>query len=123
MFERLCEINSHMSLKQSDPVTYDNNPTLMKNLLVNKQRTFYDKIESRGIVFQLLSHFFRQAQSKVEIKDQRIRKAVFIYANIFMRILIWTHWLRSPVCQKTILFVCLKKKQEFHLCNISIRER
>lgn len=110
LFERLCEINSHMSLKQSDPVTYDNNPTLMKNLLVNKQRTFYDKIESRGIVFQLLSHFFRQAQSKVEIKDQRIRKAVFyirqhIHENIDLDALV------AKSCLSKDHFIRLFKKE------------
>lgn len=77
LFRRLCEINPYMSLEKSDPETYDNNPTLMRNLLLNKQRPFYDKIESRGIVLQLLSHFFKRAQYKVEIKDKRIEKAVF----------------------------------------------
>jgi len=36
LFQRLCEINPHMSLQKSDPTTYDNNPTLMRNLLKNQ---------------------------------------------------------------------------------------
>ena len=49
LFQRLCAINPHMSLPKSDPSTYDNNSTLMENLLKNKQRALCDKVESRGI--------------------------------------------------------------------------
>lgn len=76
LFKRLCEINPHMTLQKSDPTTYDNNPTLMQNLIKNRQRAFCDKVESRGIVFQLLSRFFKQGQSKIEMKDNRIAKTV-----------------------------------------------
>lgn len=57
LFKRLCTINPHMSLPKSDPTSYDNNPTLLQNVMKNKQRALCDKIESRGIVYQLLSHF------------------------------------------------------------------
>ena len=82
----------------------------MKNLLVNKQRAFYDKIESRGIVFQLLSHFFRQAQGKLEINDQRIRKAVFyirqhIHENIDLDALV------AKFCLSKDHFIRLFKKE------------
>ena len=76
LFERLCEINPHMSLQKSDPSTYDNNLTLMKSLMKNRQRAFCDKVESRGIVLQLLARLFKQAKSKIETKDNRIVKSV-----------------------------------------------
>ena len=76
LFQRLCAINPHMSLPKSDPSTYDNNSTLMENLLKNKQRALCDKVESRGIVYQLLAHFLKRAQVKVETKDDRIEKAI-----------------------------------------------
>lgn len=83
LFQRLCKINPHMMLPKSDPTTYDNNPTLMRNLLKNRQRAFYDKVESRGIVLQLLSHFLKHAQSKTEMEDNRIVKAVhYIHKHI-----------------------------------------
>lgn len=72
-----------MSLQKSDPTTYDNNPTLMRNLLKNRQRAFCDKVESRGIVLQLLSHFFKYAQPRNEMEDNRIAKAVrYIHKHI-----------------------------------------
>lgn len=76
LFKRLCEINPHMSLQKSDPTTYDNNPTLMQNLIKNRQRAFCDKVESRGIVFQLLSHFFKYGETKIETEDNRIAKTI-----------------------------------------------
>lgn len=76
LVRRLCTINPHMSLPKSDPATYDNNPTLMHNLLVNKQRMFCDKVESRGIVLQLLSHFLKRAVPRVNSHDPRIEAAI-----------------------------------------------
>lgn len=77
LFKRLCEINPYMKLQKSDPSTYDNNSTLMQNLLRNKQRAFCDKVESRGIVLQLLSKFLKQAKPKVETRDSRISQLLF----------------------------------------------
>ena len=76
LFQRLCTINPHMTLQKSDPTSYDNNYTLMQNLLKNKQRTLSDKIESRGIVYQLLARFLKRAQVKMELKDNRIEEAI-----------------------------------------------
>ena len=76
LIQRLCTINPHMGLLKSDPATYDNNSILAQNLLKNKQRALCDKVESRGIVFQLLAHFLKRALIKTETKDNRIEKAI-----------------------------------------------
>lgn len=81
LIKRFCAINPHMSLQKSDPTTYDNNVTLMQNLLKNKQRAFYDKVESRGIVYQLLSHFMKYAQAKSENRDERLVKVLSYIHN------------------------------------------
>ncbi len=84
LFQRLCAINPLMSLPKSDPAVYDNNSTLMQNLLKNKQRALCDKVESRGIVYQLLAHFLKRAQTKVEASDDRIEKAIlYIRKHVF----------------------------------------
>lgn len=84
LVKRLCAINPHMSLQKSDPTTYDNNPTLMQNVLRNKQRAFCDKVESRGIVYQLLAHFMKRAQEKIKSRDERIEKALsYIHSHIY----------------------------------------
>ena len=87
LIKRLCGINPPMQLPQSDPTSYDNNPTLIKNIIKNKQRTFCDKVESRGIVYQLMARFLKDAQPKAEINDDRIQKVLsYIRKNIYKTI-------------------------------------
>ena len=87
LIKRLCGINPTMQLPQSDPPSYDNNPTLIKNIIKNKQRTFCDKVESRGIVYQLMARFLKDAQPKAEINDDRIQKVLsYIRKNIYKTI-------------------------------------
>lgn len=110
LFKRLCEINPHMTLQKSDPTTYDNNPTLMQNLIKNRQRAFCDKAESRGIVFQLLSRFFKQGQSKIEMEDNRIAKTV-LYIRKHLNEAIELEKLAEISCLSKDHFIRLFKKE------------
>lgn len=110
LFKRLCEINPHMTLQESDPTTYDNNPTLMQNLIKNRQRAFCDKVESRGIVFQLLSRFFKQGQSKIEMEDNRIAKTV-LYIRKHLNEAIELEKLAEISCLSKDHFIRLFKKE------------
>lgn len=110
LFKRLCEINPHMALQKSDPTTYDNNPTLMQNLIKNRQRAFCDKVESRGIVFQLLSRFFKQGQSKIEMEDNRIAKTV-LYIRKHLNEAIELEKLAEISCLSKDHFIRLFKKE------------
>lgn len=110
LFKRLCEINPHMTLQKSDPTTYDNNPTLMQNLIKNRQRAFCDKVESRGIVFQLLSRFFKQGQSKIEMEDNRIAKTV-LYIRKHLNEAIELEKLTEISCLSKDHFIRLFKKE------------
>lgn len=86
---RLCEINPAMKLKQSNPDTYDNNPTLIENIIRNKQRALFERIESRGITYQLFSRFLKDAKPKIEVSDDRIQKVMhFIRKNIYEKMTI-----------------------------------
>ncbi len=110
LFKRLCEINPHMTLQKSDPTTYDNNPTLMQNLIKNRQRAFCDKVESRGIVFQLLSRFIKQGQSKIEMEDNRIAKTV-LYIRKHLNEAIELEKLAEISCLSKDHFIRLFKKE------------
>lgn len=110
LFKRLCEINPHMTLQKSDPTTYDNNPTLMQNLIKNRQRAFCDKVESRGIVFQLLSRFFKQGQSKIGMEDNRIAKTV-LYIRKHLNEAIELEKLAEISCLSKDHFIRLFKKE------------
>lgn len=83
LFKRLCDLNPSMHLPQSNPVSYDNNSTLLENIQRNKARGFCNKVESRGIVYQLVSRFLKDARPKDEVSDDRVQKVLsFIRKNI-----------------------------------------
>lgn len=110
LIKRLCGINPTMQLPQSDPTSYDNSPTLIKNIIKNKQRTFCDKVESRGIVYQLMARFLKDAQPKAEINDDRIQKVLsYIRKNIYKTIDIDS--LAAISCLSKDHFIRLFKKE------------
>ena len=110
LIKRLCGINPTMQLPQSDPTSYDNNPTLIKNIIKNKQRTFCDKVESRGRVYQLMARFLKDAQPKTEINDDRIQKVLsYIRENIYKTIDIDS--LAAISCLSKDHFIRLFKKE------------
>lgn len=74
--KRLMKINPSMHLSNSDPTTYDNTLTLMQSIVRNKHRMLCDRIESRGILYQLISKFLKYAKPKIEINDSRIQKCI-----------------------------------------------
>ena len=74
-----------MRLPASNPESYDNTTTLLRNIAKNKQRQFCDIAESRGILFILLSRFLKEASAKQDIKDERIREVTaFIRQHLTM---------------------------------------
>lgn len=77
LFERLCHLNPHMVLPQSDPTSYDNAPMLVQNITRNRQRTFCNRVESRGIIFQLFARFLAKATRGHGHFDERVRKTMF----------------------------------------------
>ncbi|MBP3551652.1 MAG: AraC family transcriptional regulator [Bacteroidaceae bacterium] len=84
LFERLCLLNPHMVLPQSAPQSYDNNLVLEQNITKNRQRSLCNKVESRGIIFQLFARFLLGAVKGNNRIDERIRQCVVeIRRNIF----------------------------------------
>lgn len=100
-----------MSLPKSDPTSYDNNSILMQNLLKNKQRALCDKVESRGIVYQLLAHFLTRAQAKMETKDNRIEKAILYIRKHIYETIDLTTLAENSCLSKDHLSVYLKRNR------------
>ena len=83
LVNRLLEINKGRELKQFDPSTYDNPPTLLKNIAEEAFQPEYAVVETRGILLQLLSRFLQHATPKSEVSDERIVKVLnYIRKNI-----------------------------------------
>lgn len=76
LFIRLCELNPSMKLPQSNPVSYDNQPTLIQSIRMNKMRNLTTRIESKGILFILTGRFLEEAKSKPHASDNRIQSAL-----------------------------------------------
>lgn len=87
LIKRLCEMNPAMRLPESDPTSYDNEFILMQNIIRNKQRNFSDRVESRGILYLLLSRFLRFGEIKEEADDNRIQQVlIYIRQHIYEKL-------------------------------------
>jgi len=87
LVDRLLEINKGRELKQFDPKTYDNSPTLLQNIAEEVHRPEYKVLETKGILMQLLSRFLQFATPKSEVSDERIVKVLnYIRKNINKKI-------------------------------------
>ena len=56
-FERILELNSNREIKNSDPKTYDNRPTLQDFIKQNDSLNTKELLETQGILTTLLSKF------------------------------------------------------------------
>lgn len=84
LLKRLTYINPFLKLPMSNPEIYDNHKTLVSNIDMNVRRPFHVKMESRGILFILLSRFLKIATPKVETRDDRIRTIIsHIRSNLY----------------------------------------
>lgn len=107
---RLYDLCPGMELTQADPRFYDNSMSLNQRILKNKQRELHMRIESRGIIYILLSAFLRHGRQKQYVGDRRITRLLeFIRAHIEDR----------PDLDALASFSCMSKD---HLTRIFKRE-
>lgn len=107
---KLCRLCPGMALTHIDPQLYESDPALNQNILKNKQRELYARVESRGIIYQLLAEFLHQAQPKQYVGDERISKVIGY---------IRTHLNEKPDLDALAALSCLSKD---HLIRIFKRE-
>jgi len=109
LIKLLHEMNPAIQLPHSNPSTYDNTPTLIQNIIKNKQKAFHNKVASKGIIYMLISRFLKDAQPKDSSSDNRIINVVnFIRKNIDKNIDIDT--LAGLAFRKTTSSACSKAK-------------
>lgn len=78
LFRNLCDHNRAMVLKDSDPQLYDNKHALINCVRLNRKRPLFDRLESAGIIYQLLSRFVKYSKPKFQTSDPRIQNALDI---------------------------------------------
>ena len=76
LIERLLEINPGKELRRYDPSFYDNTPTLIQSITNDTRSPYYLSIETKGVIYQLISRFMMNAAYKLEITDNRILKVL-----------------------------------------------
>lgn len=110
LIKLLHEMNPAIQLPHSNPSTYDNTPTLIQNIIKNKQKAFHNKVASKGIIYMLISRFLKDAQPKDSSSDNRIINVVnFIRKNIdkTLTLILWPDF---PAFRKTTSSACSKAK-------------
>ena len=110
LFEALCEHNKAMALKAPDPRIYDNKTSLIDCVRLNRARPVWDRLESMGIIFQLLGRFVKEAVPKYDTKDARIREAIS-RINSDSSATIRIDGLARDVCMTADHFIRLFKKE------------
>lgn len=83
LFKRICELNPNMKLPQSNPDSYDNDSTLLRNIRTTATMALWDRMESLGILYQLIAKFLKDADQKESTSDDRIQMVLsYIRRNI-----------------------------------------
>lgn len=83
LIKQLFKVNPGRELKQYDPSAYDDTPHLMQSINLHSQNPSHIGLETKGIIFQLLSRFIKYSKNKYETTDNRILKVLrFIRTNI-----------------------------------------
>lgn len=84
---RLLNLCPNMGLTQYEPSSYDYDTARWHCLIKNKQRSLAARVESRAIIYLLLSCFMRLAVPKHHAKDERIQNVLeYIHSNIYKKI-------------------------------------
>lgn len=122
LFRQLCAINPFMKLPASNPQSYDNHPTLINNIQLNLRRPFYDKVESRGILYILMSRFLKHASPKAEVRDDRIHHTLaYIRKHLDSRLDI--DQLANNACMSKDHFIRIFKRETGETPNVYITKR
>lgn len=89
LMKRLLVLNPAKGLALYDPVLYDNNTSYLMSMASTAQTSFPIRMETNGILLQLLSRFQERAEKRIVSEDSRIVKAIrYIRENIGKKICI-----------------------------------
>ena len=122
LIKRLCAINPFLRLPASNPQAYDNHPALVGNIRLNHQRPFHDKMESRGILYILMSRFFKQAVLKEEVKDNRVHQTM-VYIRKHLDSHLDIDMLADKACMSKDHFIRVFKRETGQTPNVYITKR
>ncbi len=110
LFRRLCSINADKQLPASDPRSYDNPATLHRMVARSRAGRLSVKMETVGIINQLMSRFLENAAPAPSAKDKRINQVLkYIRQNLQENITIES--MAEMICLSKDHFIRLFKSE------------
>lgn len=83
LFELLCRQYPMAKLADPNPQTYDNTTKFTDYVRRYRDMELWEKMELRGAILILFSHFIREARLRIWTKDERLKKVLtHIHRNI-----------------------------------------
>lgn len=83
IFERMCQQHPYALLPESNPQSYDNAAKITDYVQRYRDMELWEKMELRGAILTLFSHFLREATPRVWTQDERMQKVLLhIHRNI-----------------------------------------
>lgn len=76
LVERLYKINPDSALNHYDPLKYDNTSHLISSINYQTHKPNYAMLETKGILFQLLTRFMVHSRNKYDVVDDRILQVI-----------------------------------------------
>lgn len=110
LFSILVQSNQSMTLKSSDPKSYDDENSLIECVKFNRERPLYVRMESMGIVSWFIGRFIKDARPKYKVSDERIRMALEMI-NSKTSESVEVEQLAEKVCMSTGHFIRLFKEE------------
>lgn len=103
LIERLFIINPDIELVHYDPSKYDDTQHLLRSINFQSNKPTYALLETKGILYQLLTRFLVFSKNKYEIVDDRVLKAIrYIRKNI-----------DKQITMEDLLNICCLSKDHF----------
>ena len=76
LFEYLCNQQPDAQLPQSDPRSYDTSAQTSDYVARYRDMELWEKMELRGAMLMIMSHFIRQAQPRVWTHNKRMKRVL-----------------------------------------------
>ena len=121
LFEYICSQQPDARLPEPDPESYDTSSQTSDYVERYQNMAFWEKMELRGAMLMIMSHFIREAQPRIWTSDERMKRVLkHIHEHITDEVAIED--LANVACVTKTYFIRLFK-QEFGISPVQYINR